>query len=198
VPALDKWKLAARIGVALAAVARNSGDPVGLVIAQGDRSLTLPPRMRRTVTHEIIRAVAEVRPGGNDPLAASVSIASRAGGRVVVVSDLLGDAAELTATSARLVAAGREVHVVHVLAREEVDPPRDASMMFDPESPEVRRALTAETRDTYLTTFGQWREDVAHELTGAGVAYFAAVVGEEATDHLIRRITLPRGFATVA
>src|SRR3954466_5632611 len=86
-----KWKLAAQIGVALGAVARNSGDPVGLVVARGDESVMLPPRMRRSVTEEIVRAVSAVRPGGNEPLAPSVSIASRAGGRVVVVSDLLGD-----------------------------------------------------------------------------------------------------------
>src|SRR5512132_4474448 len=38
----DKWKLAAQIGVALGAVAKNSGDPVGLAIAQGDSSVLLP------------------------------------------------------------------------------------------------------------------------------------------------------------
>src|SRR3954471_21484983 len=83
-----KWKLAAQIGVALGAVARNGGDPVGLVVARSDDSLMLRPRMRRTVTHEIVRAVSAVRPGGDEPLAPSVSIASRGGGRVVVVSDL--------------------------------------------------------------------------------------------------------------
>src|SRR6476469_2795355 len=31
---LGKWKLSAQLGVALGAVARNSGDPVGLVVAQ--------------------------------------------------------------------------------------------------------------------------------------------------------------------
>src|SRR6478735_9542423 len=30
-----KWTLAAQLGVALGAVARNSGDPVGLVVARG-------------------------------------------------------------------------------------------------------------------------------------------------------------------
>src|SRR6476620_7829851 len=56
-----KWKLAARVGVALGAVARNSGDPVGLVVAGGDGPVMLPPRMRRSVTQEIVRAVAAVR-----------------------------------------------------------------------------------------------------------------------------------------
>ena len=114
-----KWKLAAQLGVGLGAVARNSGDPVGLVVA-GAEPLLLAPRMRRSVTHEIIRAVSAARPGGNTPLSPSVSIASQSGGRVVIVTDFLGDAEELLTVASRLVAAGREVHAVHVIAREEI------------------------------------------------------------------------------
>jgi uncharacterized protein (DUF58 family) len=193
-----KWKLAAQIGVALGAVARNGGDPVGLVIARGDESVMLSPRMRRTVTHEIVRAVSNVRPGGNDALAPSVSIASRAGGRVVVVSDLLGDLDELVVAAGRLVASGREVHVVHVVAPEEIDPPRDALTVFDPEANDVRRALTDETRGAYVSAFADWRDGIARELSDAGVSYVLAVVGEETPDHLVRRITAPRGTAVTA
>jgi uncharacterized protein (DUF58 family) len=193
----DKWKLAAQLGVALGAVARNSGDPVGLVIAQGDQSVLLPPRMRRTVTHEIIRAVSVTRPGGSAPLSTSVSIAAQSGGRSVVITDFLGDAAELLIVAGRLVAAGREVDAVHVIAPEEIDPPREAATVSDPESPDVRRALTGETRDKYIAAYGEWREGIAHELTEAGVAYTAAIVGDETTDHLIRRITAPRGVAAM-
>jgi uncharacterized protein (DUF58 family) len=188
-----KWKLAAQLGVALGAVARNSGDPVGLVIAQGDDSVLLPPRMRRTVTHEIIRSVSSVRPGGSAPLAPSVSIAAQSGGRVVIITDFLGDASEMAAVAGRLVAAGREVHAVHVFAREEIDPSRDAATVFDPENSGMRRALTNETRDAYVSAFADWREGIAHELSDAGIAYTAAIVGDEAPDHLVRRITAPRG-----
>lgn len=57
-----KWMLAAQIGVALGAVARTSGDPVGLVIAHGEEPLFLAPRMRRSVTHDLIRAVSATNP----------------------------------------------------------------------------------------------------------------------------------------
>jgi uncharacterized protein (DUF58 family) len=193
VPTNAKWQAAAQIAVALGAVARSSGDPVGVVIAQGDDSLMIPPRMRRTVIHEIIRAVSSITPSGSDPLAPSVSIAAQWGGRVVIVTDLLGDAAALLVVAGRLVAAGRDVHVVHVIAGQEVDPPRGATLVSDPESPQLRRALTGATRAAYLDAFREWRENVAHELAEVGVAYFAVVVGDEATDHLIRRITAPRG-----
>ena len=192
-----KWKLAAELGVGLGAVARNSGDPVGLVVA-GEEPLLLAPRMRRSVTHEIIRAVSAARPSGNTPLAPSVSIAAQSGGRLVVVTDFLGDSDELLTVASRLVAAGREVHAVHVIARDEIDPSAAAAMVSDPEAPELRRALTTDTRDSYLAAYGEWRDRIAHEFAEAGVAYATAIVGEETTEHVIRRITAPRGVAATA
>src|SRR4026207_630568 len=62
-----KWKLAAQRGVGLGSVARNSGDPVGLVIPRPDEPFVLAPRTRRSVTHDLIRAVTETRPGGSTP-----------------------------------------------------------------------------------------------------------------------------------
>lgn len=193
-----KWALAAQIGVALGAVARSSGDPVGLVIAQDETPLLLAPRMRRSVTHEIIRAVSGTRPGGSAPLAPSVSIAAQSGGRLVIVTDFLGDAAELLTVASRLVAAGREVHAVHVIAREEIDPHHGAAMVSDPEAPNVRRALTGDTREAYIAAYAEWRDRLAHDFTEAGVAYATAIVGEEAPDHLIRRVTAPRGMVATA
>ncbi|HEY8832840.1 MAG TPA: DUF58 domain-containing protein, partial [Gemmatimonadaceae bacterium] len=193
-----KWMLAAQLGVALGAVARNSGDPVGLVVAHGDEPLLLAPRMRRSVTHDLIRAVSATTPGGNATLAPSVSIAAQSGGRLVIVTDFLGDAPELLTVASRLVAAGREVHAVHVIAREEIDPSHDSAMVADPEEPEMRRALTGDTRASYDAAYGEWRDRIAHEFTEAGVAYSVAIVGEESTDHLIRRITAPRGLVATA
>ena len=193
-----KWILAAQLGVALGAVARNSGDPVGLVVAQEEEPVLLAPRMRRSVTLELIRAVGGTRPGGSAPLAPSVSIAAQYGGRLVIVTDFLGDAGELLTVASRLVAAGREVHAVHVIAGEEIDPPSDAAMVADPESSSVRRALTGETRDSYITAYAIWRDQIAHEFADAGVAYTTAIVGEETPGHLIRRITAPRGVAATA
>jgi len=192
-----KWAVAAQLGVGLGAVARNSGDSVGLVVA-GEEPLLLAPRMRRSVTHDLIRAVSATRPSGSAPLTPSVSIAAQYAGRLVVVTDLLGDAAELLTVTSRWVAAGREVHTIHVIAPEEIDPPREAAMVTDPEAPEVRRALTGDTRELYVAAYGAWRERIAHDFTEAGVGYASAIVGEESPDHLIRRITALRGVAATA
>ena len=193
-----KWTLATQLGVALGAVARNSGDPVGLVVAHGDEPLLLAPRMRRSVTHDIIRAVSATRPGGSGPLAPSVSIAAQSGGRLVIVTDFLDDAEELLTVAGRLVAAGREVHAVHVIAPEEIDPRSEAAMVSDPEALSVRRALTSDTRELYVAAYATWRDRIAHDFSDAGVAYATAIVGDETPDHLIRRITAPRGMSATA
>src|SRR6185503_5815693 len=84
-----KWKLAAQLGVGLGAVARNSGDPVGLIIARPDEPIVLAPRMRSSVVHDIIRAVSSTRAEGSAPLSPSVSLAAQTGGRLVIISDFL-------------------------------------------------------------------------------------------------------------
>jgi hypothetical protein len=127
-----------------------------------------------------------------------VSIAAQYGGRLTIVTDFLGDAAELLSVAGRLVAAGREVHAVHVIAREELDPAGEAAMVSDPEASDVRRALTGDTRASYIAAYSGWRDRIAHDFSEAGVAYSAAIVGEETPDHLIRRITAPRGMSATA
>jgi uncharacterized protein (DUF58 family) len=193
-----KWKLAAQLGVGLGAAARNSGDPVGMVIVRGDDPVMLPPRMRRSVTHDIIRAVSETRPGGSTPLSASLSTAAQAAGRLVIVSDFLGDAAELLTVASRWVVAGREVHAIHIVAREELNPSRESAMVEDPESSEIKRPMIGEVRDQYLEAFSTWRDELAHEWSDAGISYTMAVSGEETPDHLIRRIATVRGGAVIA
>ncbi len=110
----------------------------------------------------------------------------------MIVSDFLGDAVELLAVASRWVVAGREVHVVHVVAREELDPPGGNMMVSDPEVTEIRRPMIGEARERYLAAFAVWREELAHDWSDAGISYTMAVTGEETADHLIRRIAAIR------
>jgi uncharacterized protein (DUF58 family) len=187
-----KWRFAAQLAVGLAAVARNSGDPVGLVIARAEDPVLLPPRTRRGVLNEIMRAVGSTRPDGNAPLAPLVSAAAQTGSRLVILSDLLGDADEVLTVAGRWMAAGHEVLAIHVIAHEELDPPRGNLTVSDPEASNVRRVLSGETRDMYLEAFGAWRERIGRGFSDAGVGYTTAIVGEETAEHLIRRVTAPR------
>lgn len=198
VETLGKWHMAAQLGVGLAAVARSSADPVGLVIARRDENLQLPPRTRQSVIHEMIRAVTETRPSGSQPLSPAFDDAARVSGRIVVITDFLGDAADLLGNVSRAVVGGKEVHAIHVVAPEEIEPAKETLLVSDPEDSEVRRPLTGDARDEYLDAFASWRESIAHEWSDAGVSYSVAIVGQEAPDHLLRRVTSPRGMAVSA
>ena len=193
-----KWHLAAQLAVGLAAVARNSADPVGLVIAKQGETIQVPPRTRQSVIYEMVRAVEELRPAGDPPLAPAMDAAARVSGRIVIVSDLLGDEHDLLANVSRAVVAGKEVHALHIIAPEEIDPSKETLLVSDPEAPDVRRPLYGDARDAYLVNFAEWRERIAHDWSEAGVAYSTAIVGEEAPDHLIRRVTAPRGITATA
>ncbi len=195
---MAKWKLAAQVAIGLAAVARNSADPVGLVIPHADGTVQLPPRTRQSVIHEMIRAVNDLSPAGNAALSPSLTAATRSNGRVVVVTDFLGDADAMLAIAARSVVRAREIHAVHIIAPEELDPSRETLLVADPEQPDLRRPMTRESRSQYLDTFAKWRDDLAHAWSDASVSYTIAVAGAETPDHLIRRITAPRGVAASA
>lgn len=198
VATLGKWNLAARIAIGLAAVGRSSADPVGLVISREGKSIQLPPRTRMSVIHEMIRAVSETEPGGSEPLSASFDAAARTSGRIVLITDFLGDAEDLLGNAARAVVSAREVHALHVVAREEIEPTRETVLVSDPESPDIRRPLSGDARDSYVANYAAWRDRIAHDWSDAGVAYTMAVVGEETAEHLIRRLTAPRGSTVTA
>ena len=193
-----KWHLAAQIAVGLAAVARNSADPVGLVIAREGEMIQVPPRTRQSVIYEMVRAVSDLAPSGSPPMTNAMDAAARVSGRIVIVSDFLGDADDLLASVSRGVVGGKEVHALHVIAPDEIDPPKETLLVSDPEDPDVRRPLYGDARDAYLEAYSAWRERIAHDWSEAGVAYSTAIVGEEAPDHLIRRVAAPRGIAATA
>ena len=105
----------------------------------------------------------------------------------MVISDLLGDTDELLSAARLRVAAKSEVIVVHVIATEELDPPSDAMLAVDPESPTVRRILDGDLRAAYRDRFTRWIDETATALRAAGVRYIRTTTDETAP-HLVRRI----------
>ena len=181
-----KWRFAQEIAIALAAVVHADGDPVGVALADetGGRHV-LPPRTRRGVVNEIARVVDARDPFGASGLAPIVGTLRSP--RIAIITDLLGDADQLLAASAVHMAAGREVHVIHVVAREELDPPRRPILAADPEAPTLQRLLVDSTRALYEQRFAEWRADVARRWRVAGAGY-VEVVTDEGVSHAVRRI----------
>jgi len=87
-----------------------------------------------------------------------------------------------------LIAAGRDVHALHIIAAEELDPPRAVSLVIDPESSDVRRYMADSVRDEYLRSYAEWREVTATRWLASGAAYRTIVVGKEPVSHSVRRV----------
>lgn len=182
-----KWRRAQELVVGLAAVAHADGDPVGIAVPQSSGpTRALQPRTRRGVVAEIARVVDECDATGSAPLASVLAAIHTS--RIAVITDLLGDAEELFRAARVHLASGGEFHVVHVVAREELDPPRRPILAADPEQPSVHRLLADQTRAGYDRAFAAWREEMAARWRAAGASY-TQVVADEPAGHAIRRIT---------
>jgi uncharacterized protein (DUF58 family) len=183
---LAKWRLACDVAVGLSAVAHAGRDPVGIIIVGAQGTRQLPPRTRRGIVGEIARALDETVPNGSAAIA-PVLRALTARTRVGIVSDFLGDADEMRRRAGEIAAAGGEVHAVHVVADDELDPPSRSILAVDPEDAAIARPLVAESRAAYLEQFALWREAIASVWRGEGLSYTLATTSEPAS-HIVRRI----------
>jgi uncharacterized protein (DUF58 family) len=181
---LDRWQRAREVTIGLAAVAHAEGDPVGLAIA-AETPVRIPSRARRSVIAEMIRTVERVPPTGASALAPL--LASSRAARVAVITDLLGDADALLATSRLALAAGKEVVLLHLLTPEELDPPPEAQLAVDPERPTLRRSLDADGRRAYRVALDSWLDRMQVDFRGAGVRYVRAFTTEPAA-RIVRRV----------
>ena len=132
---------------------------------------------------EIARVIEQADPDGLDPLAPSV--AALRSPRIAIVTDLLGDADDLLRAAGVHVVSGGEVHVVHIVAREELDPPRRPMLAADPEMPILQRLLVDSTRRAYEDAFADWRADMARRWRAAGASYTGL------PPRMRRRLTVP-------
>jgi uncharacterized protein (DUF58 family) len=183
---LGKWHTASDLAVGLSAVAHASRDPVGLVIVNGAGMRQLPPRTRRGIVGEIARALDATAPNGGAAMASALA-GVRPRTRIAIISDFLGDADELRRRAGEVAAAGGEVHAVHVVADEEIDPPSRSMLAVDPEDSTVARPFVAEARAEYVQRFASWREQLAASWRGEGLSYTMALVSE-APSRVIRRV----------
>lgn len=186
VSTLGKWRLACDIAVGLAAVAHASRDPVGLVIVRGGELRQIPARTRRGIVGEIAAALDATVPDGQAPIAPCLArLRSRL--RAVIVSDFLGDADDVRGRVGEIAAAGGEVHAIHVVADEELDPPMRSVLAVDPEDEAVARPFLADSRAAYLERFAEWRSQLAAGWRSEGLSYTLAATSEPAS-RVVRRV----------
>lgn len=186
-PRLDKWVLARQLAVALCSVCAASGDPVGLAIAQA-AAVVVAPRPGRAALASLYRRLSSSVPRGAAVLTPLFADAVLCSSRVVVISDFLGDAEPLLEQAKQAAALRKQLHAVHVVAREELDPPAHGVLVTDPEAPGVRRAMDPASRASYLRALAVWQQSLARDWRRIGARYWLAITGEKSAATYVRAI----------
>lgn len=187
---LGKWSQACLVALGLAAVAHASGDPVGLVLAGAGTARAVRMRSRRGVLGEMARVLASIQPSGEAALARLLPALARTP-RVALVSDLLDDEEATRGEARRLEVSGTEVHVVHIVAREEAEGLPGGFLAVDPERPQVRRTFSEAGRTAYVESFASWRLSTARAWRASGAAY-TEVMSDEPAHRAVRRVCSQR------
>jgi len=190
----SKWDFARRVAIGLAAVAHRGGDPVGITLPSDGGNRYLPPRTRRGVVAEIAGLVSGAQAGGEQSLSPFIAVA-HATPRLAIVSDFLDDLEGVLRPVRAHVAAGGEVHLIHVVAMEELEPPHRSMVAVDPENTALQRTFAEAVRIEYQTAFREWREGLARMALQAGAFYTLALTSEPA-DRVVRRVVTAPGAAT--
>lgn len=177
--AVSKWRMARHLAVGLAAVAHASSDPVGLLVAMGDGATRVPPRTRRGTVQELARVLDATACHGTAALAPLVAQLPTAA-RLVIVTDCLGDLDALLKVCAAQAVAGALIECVHVVAREELEPPAGVHLARDPEQVALERVLDSRGRGAYRDAFATFRRDVAQRWRAIGAGYTEVVTSVDA------------------
>ena len=173
-PRLTKLAYAERLVAALALLLLRQRDAVGLIRFDDRVRSLVPPRARHGQWRRLLGSLAEPGAGvaskAGDALAGAARLVRRAG-MVVLVSDLLVDAAEVEQSVRGLRAAGHDVNVLHILDPAERDLSLGAgeAVFVDPESGSAVPAVVSDVRDAYRTTVDaaitDWRRLFARYAT---------------------------------
>jgi uncharacterized protein (DUF58 family) len=187
-----KWSLACDVALGLASVALGAGDPVGVLVAHLATPARTPARSRRGTLSEMTATLGVIQPAGAAPLGPLMSDV-RPGARVVIVSDFLGDEEQVRVASKALLAAHSDVHAVHVVAAEELDPPARAIRAVDPEDEAISRPFDDAMRARYVSNFATWREEVSAAWRRAGATWTTVATGEDPALSVRRVISASSG-----
>lgn len=192
-----KWRLAVDVTLGLASVALAAGDPVGLLLAHRAAPPRTAARSRRGTLGEMAATLGSIEPAEGASLAPLIADA-RPGVRVVVLSDFLGDEEQSRVSASALIAAHCDVHAVHVVAHEELEPAGQAIRALDPEDASIVRPLDETLRARYVANFAQWRDSVAAAWRHVGATHTIVRTGEDAALAVRRVISASSGGMQVS
>lgn len=191
----SKFQAALELAAALGYIALANFDSVG-VYGLGDGLRLRVPRLRgKRSVFPLLAALEGIEPAGRTDFRSAFAVPLlRVKGRslVILLSDFC-DPAGYPPALRSLLSQGHQIHLIHVVAREELDPAdRGMFKLVDLESGSKRPvALSPATVERYRTRFRAWCDEIErfsteHEL------YYARVRSDEPLDKRVRDI-LRRG-----
>jgi uncharacterized protein (DUF58 family) len=194
----QKLEVARRVAAAIGYLALANGQRAQVLIARQpsgpspSRGLerTHTPRRGRNALSALLRDLSEPVAGGSADLVRSLDQAlqqSARPGLLVVVSDFL-DPGPVTRALTRACAAGHQVALVQVLAREEIEPSYDGDFAFvDAESnAEVELSMDAAAVDAYVTRLAGLIEEL-RSWSRKHRASYVRISNDEALEGAVRR-----------
>ena len=179
---LTKMSYAEHLAAALSLLLLRQRDAVGLVrFDDGIRSV-IPPRAPRKQWQRLITAFADQGGGQQSDVVAALNRAGnmvRRPGLVMLLSDLLVDAAPVEDALRALRARGHEVLVAHIMDPAERDFPEDGEALYrDPESGVQVPAATADIASAYRITVNEAVDEWRAAIGRAGARYTLALTSE--------------------
>ncbi len=190
---LTKWRHACAVAAGLVSVSLATGDPVALIVDNGAFDAPLPPRIRRSVLADVVGRLNETEPAGAARVGDAL-LAARTK-RIVVVSDFLSDEDALLNAMRASSGSGKQLLAVHVIAREELQPPAVATVVVDPETRERRGVLVPRGHAGYLDRFARWRRELASSWRAAGGTWVETISDERASAVVRRCVAAGPAFS---
>ena len=194
----QKLEVARRVAAAIGYLALASGQRAQVLVARqasgqtGGRALerSHTPRRGRDALPALLRDLSEPVAGGAADLVRALDQAreqSARPGLLVVLSDFL-DPGPVTRALTQACAAGHQVALVQVLAREEIEPNYDGDFAFvDAESnAEVELSMDAAAVDAYVTRLAGLIEEL-RSWSRKHRASYVRISNDEALEGAVRR-----------
>ncbi len=194
---LSKFRYASIVAAALAYLASEQGNAVGLMTMTDGEMQYLPARSGRVHLRALLARIDNLRPAGRWKPAAVIGRAAellQRRGLMMVLSDFYDDETGTQRELRHVAQRGHDVAMLQVVAREERELPfKDQVQLQDLESGERRLMEPATASAAYRTAHTQFLERCRSFAQHEGIDYGLLDTGESPErslrDYLVRRST---------
>jgi uncharacterized protein (DUF58 family) len=189
----SKLDVARRAAAGLAWLALAQGDEAGLAPAGAAAGGVLRPRAGAGQLEAFDAALGAMAPGADADLGAALEAAAEPLPRraaLIVISDLLGDAARVLKALRRLSAGRRELLVLRVIDPEERDFPYEGALRLEGLEGGSLLLDAGEAGPAYRAAFARQEESYRSALRRAGVPYAVAATDASWTAAVSRLLNL--------